>query len=306
MRFDGLGLGAMQDSQLIVFGLGYAGAAIAQAAVAAGFTVIGTSRDPEGVPPMPGVRVIAFDMAGAALAQASHVVATAPPGGVAGEASDPVWATHGASLRAAQRLRWAGYLSTTGVYGDRQGGWVDETTPTAPGSPRAVRRVAAEQAWLALSGRIAVDLFRVAGIYGPGRSAFDDLRAGLSRRVSKPGHAFGRIHRDDIAGAVIAASMRHARTGGRVLHLSDDLPAESAEVIAAAAAMLGIDPPPLVPYVQAAPGMSEMARSFWAENRKVASAATQAMLGYRWRYPDYRSGLAGILANEHAKYTKQV
>ncbi len=294
MSVEGLGLGAMQDTHLIVFGLGYTGAAIARAAVAAGFAVTGTSRDPAGVSPIPGVRVIAFMEAGAVLERASHVVATAPPG----EAGDPVWAVHGAALRAAQHLRWAGYLSTTGVYGDRKGGWVDETTPVAPGSPRAVRRVLAEQAWLALSGRIAVDLFRVAGIYGPGRSAFDDLRAGQARRVSKPGHAFGRIHRDDIAGAVIAAAHNHPRTGGRVLHLSDDRPAESAEVTQAAAELLGIAPPPLVPYAEAAAGMSEMVRSFWAENRKVASAATQSMLGYRWKYPDYRSGLAAILAAE--------
>jgi nucleoside-diphosphate-sugar epimerase len=165
--------------------------------------------------------------------------------------------------------------------------------------------VAAERDWSALAGHVAVDLFRVAGIYGPGRSVFDDLRTGHARRIGKPGHAFGRIHRDDIAGAVMAAAVNPPGPGLRVLHLSDDLPAESAEVIEEAARLLGMPPPPLVPYAEAEPRMSDMARSFWAENRKVASAATQAMLGYRWRYPDYRSGLAAILAEEGCQRPRQ-
>lgn len=294
MGIEEFGLGAMRATHLLVFGLGYSGAAIAAAGVAAGFTVTGTSRDPSRVEAIPGVRVIGFDDAGAALAEATHVVATAPPG----PAGDPVWAAHGAALRAAGHLVWAGYLSTTGVYGDRKGGWVDETSPVNPDQPRAERRVSAEQQFLALQGRLCVDLFRTAGIYGPGRSALDDLRRGQARRIHKPGHAFGRIHRDDIAGAVLAAARRHPPTGHRVLHLSDDLPAESADVVAEAARLLGMEPPPLIAHAEAAAWMSEMARSFWAENRKVSSAATQAMLGYRWRYPDYRSGLAAILAAE--------
>jgi nucleoside-diphosphate-sugar epimerase len=286
----------MRTAHLVVCGLGYTGAAIAKAAVVAGFEVVGTSRDPDRIAAIEGVRVVRFDDAGDHLMRATHIVQTAAP-----ESGDPVWAAHGASLRAADRLRWVGYLSTTGVYGDRGGGWVDETTPVAPGAARAVRRVAAEQEWLSLSGRCAVDVFRVAGIYGPGRSALDDLRAGTARRVHKPGHAFGRIHRDDIAGAVVAAAQQAHHPGRRVLHLADDLPAESEAVIAAAAALLGIDPPPLVDFTEAGPRMSDMARSFWAENRKVSSAATQAMLNYRWRYPDYRSGLAAILARERGE-----
>jgi len=294
MPIEGFGLGAMRESHLLVFGLGYSGAVIAAAAAASGFKVTGTSRDPAGVPAIPGVRVIAFEAAGAALAEATHLIATAPPG----EMGDPVWAAHGAALRAAAHLTWAGYLSTTGVYGDRQGGWVDETSHVNPDQPRAERRVAAEQQFLSLQGRVCVDLFRTAGIYGPGRSALDDLRRGQARRITKPGHAFGRIHRDDIAGAVLAAARHHPATGHRVLHLSDDVPAESADVVAEAARLLGLEPPPLIQYAAAAAQMSEMARSFWAENRKVSSAATQAMLGYRWRYPDYRSGLAAILKAE--------
>lgn len=148
---------------------------------------------------------------------------------------------------------------------------------------------------LAVVERVGVDLFRVAGIYGPGRSAFDELRAGRARRVLKPGHAFGRIHRDDIAGAVLAAVMQDRAAGVRVLHLADDEPSESAAVIAEAARLLGVAVPAGVDFAEAVAGMSEMARSFWAENRKVASERTQELLGYRWRYPSFREGLRAIL-----------
>jgi nucleoside-diphosphate-sugar epimerase len=158
--------------------------------------------------------------------------------------------------------------------------------------------VAAEQGWATLADRVAVDLFRVAGIYGPGRSPFGSLRAGSVRRVVKPGHAFGRIHRDDVARAVVAACLQQRGPGVRVLHLADDMPAEAPHVLAEAARLLGMDPPPTVPYDQAAAEMGEMARSFWAENRRVASSKTQAMLGLRWLYPSYREGLAAILAAE--------
>jgi nucleoside-diphosphate-sugar epimerase len=280
--------------RLIVFGLGYSGAAIARVAVAAGMEVVATSRDPAGARPLPGVRVVGFDSAGPEVAAATHVVATAPPGAE----GDPVLHTHGEALRRAPLLRWAGYLSTTGVYGDRGGDWVDETSAPAPGSERGRRRIEAETAWGRLSGHVAVDVFRVAGIYGPGRSSFDDLRSGRARRVIKPGHAFGRIHRDDIAGAVVAAALQEWGPGVRVLHLADDVPAESAAVIAEAAELLGVPLPPAIPYEEARRSMSEMAASFWADNRKVASAATQEMLGYRWRYPSYREGLRAILSEE--------
>jgi hypothetical protein len=249
--------------------------------------VTATSRDPAGAHPPQGVTVIGFEQADEAIAEATHVVATAPPG----PSGDPALHRHAEALAAAPRLGWAGYLSTTGVYGDRDGGWVDEATPPAPGSDRARRRVAAEQAWAALAHRtggrdLAVDLFRVAGIYGPGRSAFDDLRAGRARRVVKPGHAFGRIHRDDIAGAVLAAALQAPPPGVR------------ADVIAEAAALLGLPAPPAIPFAEARAAMSEMAASFWAENRKVASAETQRALAYRWRHPSYREGLRAILAEE--------
>ena len=295
----------MDDIHLIIFGLGYTGAATARAAVAAGVTVTATSRAPATAPAIAGVRLVRFADAASALASATHLLATAPPpgdGGVGdsgdGDGIDPVLDTHGAAIAAAPRLRWAGYLSTTGVYGDHDGGWVDEATPPNPGQDRSRRRLAAEQAWAAFANRVAVDLFRVAGIYGPGRSALDDLRAGRGRRVIKPGHAFGRIHRDDIATAVLAAARQTLPPGVRVLNLNDDEPAEAAMVVEEAARLLGVPPPPAVAFADAAARMSPMGLSFWQESRRVSSATTQAALGLRWRYPTFREGLRGILAEE--------
>jgi len=278
----------MASAHLLIFGLGYSGHAVARLALARGLAVSATSRsltDPhrrDGIDLRPFLAPLPQDV--------THVLATAAPDA----AGDPVLAAHGAALRALPALRWAGYLSTTGVYGDRQGGWVDEATAVAPGNARSQRRVAAEQEWAALGTRVAVDLFRVAGIYGPGRSALDDVRAGRARRIVKPGHAFGRIHVEDIAGAVLAAIGQTPAPGVRVLHLADDVPAENAAVVAEAAALLGVPAPEAVPFETAWAGMSEMARSFWAENRKVRSARTQDVLGYRWRYPSYREGLRAI------------
>ena len=289
----------MSDVHLLIFGLGYTGTAIAAGAAALGWQVTATSRDPSrGVAP-PAVSLLDFSEAGLALSRSTHVVQTAAPG----DDGDPALVRYGPEIAAAGTLRWAGYLSTTGVYGDRDGGWVDEDTPVSPTVDRAKRRVAAEQAWVAALPGCAVDLFRLAGIYGPGRSAFDDLRSGQARRVLKPGHLFGRIHRDDIAAAVLAAMQQHHTPGQRVLNLADDEPAASADVTAEAAHLLNMTPPPLVPFAEALPGMSPMGRSFWSENRRVESKKTQQRLGLRWRYPTYREGLRAILQQELAERT---
>ncbi len=284
---------------LLIFGLGYTGAAIAAAARARGQTVLGTTRGTAG----PGC--VDFAAAGPAIAAATHLLVTAAPDAD----GDPVLARHGAAIGAAARaggLRWIGYLSSTGVYGNRDGGWVDEDTPPAPSGPRGQRRLAAEAAWEAtVAGTpTALDLVRLAGIYGPGRSPFDALRAGQARRVVKPGHAFGRIHRDDIVRAVLAA-MDRPDGARRVLNLADDLPAENAEVISFAAGLLGIAPPPAVAFADAAATMSPMALSFWADNRRIASRKTQAALGIAWRYPGYREGLEAILAEERRQHLGQ-
>ncbi|MGG5808673.1 NAD-dependent epimerase/dehydratase family protein [Falsiroseomonas sp. CW058] len=280
--------------RMVVAGLGYAGAAIAREARARGMEVTGTARDPAAARPPAGVAVVGFADAAEAIRAATHLVVTAAPEGD----GDPVLSAHAGAIAAAPALRWIGYLSTTGVYGDRGGAEVDEATSPAPGQARSARRLAAEQAWrAAAAGRgCALDLFRVGGIYGPGRSALDDLRAGVARRVAKPGHAFSRIHRDDIALAVVAGALRP--DGHRVLHLVDDEPAPNADVVAEAARLLGLPPPPLVPFEEARARMSPMALSFWAENRRVANAATKAALGIAWRCPTYREGLRRILAEE--------
>jgi nucleoside-diphosphate-sugar epimerase len=283
----------MTDARLLVFGLGYVGRAVAAAAAAAGFAVAGTTRAAAAVSDGAVTR-IEFAAAHAAVARATHLLSTAPPDA----SGDPVLSRHGGAIAGAPGLRWIGYLSTTGVYGDRRGAWVDEATEPAPSSDRGRRRLAAEADWRGLADRRALDIFRLAGIYGPGRSALDDLRAGAARRVIRPGHAFGRIHRDDIVRAVLAAMCQARGAGARVLNLADDEPAESADVVTEAARLLRVPPPPGVPFAQAVAAMSPMARSFWAESRKVSSRRTQQALGLRWRYPSYREGLAAILAEQ--------
>jgi nucleoside-diphosphate-sugar epimerase len=278
---------------LLIFGLGYCGAAVARAATAAGFQITATTRNPGAATPLHATRIVGFDESAQSIPHATHILSTAPPG----PSGDPVLARYAEALRTAASLRWLGYLSTTGVYGDRQGGWVDEDTEPAPSSERARRRLAAEQAWREVADRRPLDIFRLGGIYGPGRSQLDDLRAGHAHRILQPGHMFGRIHVDDIAGGVIAA-IANPPAGPRVLNFVDDEPAESAAVVAEAAHLLGVPVPPGRPLEQAWPGMSEMARSFWAENRKVASRKTQDRLGYRWRYPSYREGLYAIFHQE--------
>jgi nucleoside-diphosphate-sugar epimerase len=296
---------------LLIFGLGYCGAAVAAVARDAGIAVTGTTRDGQAatIPFDAAASSILFDAAASSIADATHLLSTVPPGARDGTQrpahgdpvlahGDPVLARYADAIANAPRLRWIGYLSSTVVYGDRGGGWVDEDTPPAPSQSRGHHRLAAETAWRAFAGSRAVDVFRLAGIYGPGRSAFDALRSGQARRIIRPGHAFGRIHRDDIAAAVLAAMRQDRSPGPRVLNLADDVPAESATVIEEAARLLGVSPPPGVAFADAAPGMSPMARSFWAENRKVASRKTQSMLGLTWRYPSYREGLRAILREE--------
>ena len=283
-----------QNKLLIIAGLGYAGRAVAEAAAANGWRVVGTSRQPEAVRAPPGVEVISFDAAGPAFVAASHWLITTPPD----EAGDPLLRRHAAAL-ASGNQRWIGSLSTTGVYGDRGGGTVDEATAPAPGQPRSQRRLAAEEAWRAARpAHAALDLCRVGGIYGPGRAPFAELRAGIARRVVKPGHSFSRIHRDDIAHAVMAAISNPPEPGCRVLNFVDDEPADSAAVMAEAAQLLGMAPPPVVPFEAARASMSPMALSFWSENRRVANAATKAALGIEWLYPSYREGLAASLAED--------
>jgi nucleoside-diphosphate-sugar epimerase len=282
----------MTGPHLFCFGLGYTARALARRLTAEGWTVAGTTR---GDAPTGG-DASRFDrdhpLPAAALAGVTHILASVPPDA----AGDPVLDLCGAAIAAMTGLRWLGYLSTTGVYGDRGGGWVDEGAALRPNGARGRRRVAAERGWRELWQRhgTPVHVFRLAGIYGPGRSPFDALRAGTARRIDRPGHLFSRIHVADAA-AVLAASIARPRPGA-VYNLCDDMPAAPADVVAGAAELLGVPPPPLVPLEAA--GLSPMARSFWDDDKRVSNARIKAELGVRLLYPDYRAGLRAILAAE--------
>jgi nucleoside-diphosphate-sugar epimerase len=283
---------------LFCFGIGYAAQALARRVIASGWRVRGTCHSAERRVLLreAGFSAVLFDrnqpVDAAALNGITHLLISVPPDAE----GDPVLAAHGADIAAMRGVSWLGYLSTTGVYGDRGGGWVDETAPLLPTGTRGRRRVAAERGWLDLwrDCGVPVHVFRLAAIYGPGRSAFDGLRAGTAKRIDKPGQVFSRIHVEDLA-SVLIASMEHPRPGA-VYNVCDDDPAPPAEVVAYGAELLGIEPPPLVPLEAA--GLSPMARSFYDDNKRVANRLIKTELGVIPRYPSYRSGLAAILAQE--------
>lgn len=285
--------------RLFVFGLGYTARVFASRLKARGWSVAGTSRDASQDAP-PNIRLFRFDreqpLEPAALAGTTHLLSSVPPDA----AGDPVLDVHAAdiaALAASGTLRWAGYLSTTGVYGDRAGDWVDESAGLHPSGPRGRARVAAEQSWLDLL-RLGVPthIFRLAGIYGPGRSALDTVREGKARRVVKPGQVFSRIHVADIA-TVLEASIARPNPGA-AYNVCDDDPAPPQDVIAFACALLGREPPPEIPYAEAQATMSDMARSFYADNKRVANTRLKTELGVRLTYPDYRTGLRALMAEE--------
>lgn len=294
----------MPDSgrRLFVFGLGYSATALVRLLLAEGWSVTGTRRDPDGAAALAalGVHPVIWDGTSesgavtAALAGATHVLASIPPD----DAGDPVVHHFGPYLERLPGLAWMGYLSTVGVYGDTGGQPVDEDTPPNPSGARGRRRVLAESQWLRLGERSnrPVHLFRLPGIYGPGRSALDKARAGRAPLITRPGHRFSRVHVDDIAG-VLRASMDRPRPGA-IYNVCDREPAEPATVNAFAYSLLGMAPPPPVPFAEAVKSMSPMARSFWRDNRLVIADRIIGELGYHLRYPSYREGLAAVLAAE--------
>ena len=289
----------MDDSKFFAFGFGYSAEALARR-IPAGWHLAGTCRDEAKRAALQARGIDSWIFNGkkpladpaAALRGTTHILSSAPPEGM----GDPVLAHHARDIARLPGLRWVGYLSTTGVYGDHAGGWVDESDALEPTGERGRRRVAAEGAWLDLWRRhgVPVHVFRLAGIYGPGRSAFDSLRQGRAQRIDKPGQVFSRIHVDDIA-AALAASMAKPNPGA-IYNICDDDPAAPAEVIAYAAGLLGIEPPPLVPYAEAK--LSDMGRSFYADNKRVRNERMKRELGVSLAYPDYRQGLAAILKAE--------
>ena len=286
-----------QQPTLFCFGLGYAAGFLARAVKAEGWRVIGTRRrgDADRPEPIEGSERLIFDRAHPLvdarrlLAGATHLLSSVPPD----EAGDPVLDAHGEDIAASRALRWIGYLSTTGVYGNRAGGWVDETAPLQPTGERGRRRVAAEDQWLNLMHRqgAPVHIFRLAGIYGPGRSALDTVRSGRARRIVKPGQVFSRIHVADIA-QVLRASIAKPRPGA-VYNVCDDDPAPPADVIAFACGLLGVPPPPPVPIEKAE--LSEMALSFYADNKRASNQRIKEELRVHLLYPSYRDGLAALL-----------
>lgn len=278
---------------LLSFGHGYSARALDRLLLPKGWTVIGTTRRPDktaalserGVEPAiwPGT-----DLTGD-LDRATHLLISAAPN----DDGDPVIAALGDAIAARRdRLDWVGYLSTTGVYGDHSGGWVDEDTPLAPSTRRGMLRVKAEAQWQALD--LPLHIFRLAGIYGPGRGPFSKVRSGTARRIVKPGQVFSRTHVDDIA-QVLAASIARSNPGA-VYNVCDDDPAPPQDVIAHAAKLLGLPPPPEVDFDTAE--MSPMARSFYAESKRVRNDRIKDELGVTLIHPDYRRGLAALLSGE--------
>lgn len=279
-------------ARVLVLGGGYTGRRFARALHRQGVAVTLTHRrapqeSPGEADPLPCLRFDAGDGAvpsRADLAGTTHVLVTIPPDG-AGQ--DPVLQRL-AGVLAELPLQWLGYLSTTGVYGDRGGGWVDESTPTAPGLERSVARLACERAWRATG--LPVQVFRLPAIYGPGRTPFESLQAGTARLIHKPGQVFSRIHVDDLVGAMLHCLALSARERPPVLIVADEAPCPSSETLGYAAHLLDCKLPEVQKYADIAAGMSPMARSFWSENRRACSVLLREKLGYRLRYPTYREG----------------
>lgn len=273
---------------LLSLGHGYSASALAPGLLAQGWRVIGTTRRAQAMAGIAasGVEPVLWGpQVAEAIAGASHIlISVAPDAG-----DDACLGDFGAALERA-RPAWVGYLSTTAVYGDHGGDWVDEATPLTPGTARGVARVAAERAWAATG--LPLHVFRLAGIYGPGRGPFEKVRDGTARRILKPEQVFSRIHVEDIAGVLAASIARPAP--GAVYNVCDDDPAPPEDVLSYAAELLGLPEPPGVAFDRAE--MTDMARSFYAENKRVRNDRIKRDLGYALKYPDYRAGLRALLA----------
>jgi nucleoside-diphosphate-sugar epimerase len=287
-------------SRLFAFGLGFSAQALAERLADKGWQIAGTARDPRNVAQLDtrGYAVTRFagepgNAAAAKLLEGTtHLLLSVPPG----KEGDPVLAHYRAELAALSSLEWIGYLSTVGIYGDQDGNWVDESTEPKPNTARTEARVEAERAWLTFGEEtgVKVHIFRLAGIYGPGRCVFDKLRDGTARRIKKGNQVFSRIHVEDIA-SVLEASMARPRAGA-IYNVADDEPAAPGEVVAYAAEMLGMTPPPEVPFEEA--DLTPMARSFYEGSRRIGNARIKSELGVELRYPTYREGLASLLAEQ--------
>lgn len=280
--------------RLFCFGFGYSAEAFVHRLSPRDVVVAGTHRDLSKGSAPGHVTLAAFDGQAPSAATrellrgATHVLVSVPPD----LEGDAVLRHHGSDLAALEELEWIGYLSTVGVYGDCGGAWVDEQVPVRPISERSLRRAQAERAWIAFgqeAGR-RVEIFRLAGIYGPGRSVIDNLRSGAARHIVKPGQVFNRIHVDDVARVLTAAIDQPPRHN--IYNVADDEPAPPQEVLAYAAELLAIPLPPAVPF--GAAGLTGLAASFWAENKRVRNERMRRDLGVELTYPTYREGLRAL------------
>jgi nucleoside-diphosphate-sugar epimerase len=286
-----MGSGSMKRHMLFL-GFGFSAKALARRLDRAEWTVSGTSRSADGIADIEACEVhgIVFDTLSNIPNDVTHVVSSIPPG----EQGDPVINKLGRELaRRAKQFQWMGYLSTTGVYGDHGGGWVDETAALTPNTERGHRRLAAEQQWLALHRYhgLPLHIFRLAGIYGAERNTLENLKDGTAKRVIKPGQVFSRIQVDDIAGVLLASIARP--NPGAAYNVADDEPCPPQDVVTFAAELLGMEPPAEIPFEDAK--LSPMARSFFADSKRVSNARIKSELGYKLLYPTYREGLKALV-----------
>ncbi|MEM9499276.1 MAG: SDR family oxidoreductase [Pseudomonadota bacterium] len=286
-------------SCLLSFGHGYSAQALTRLLLPQGWGIYGTTRSADkaarlqetGVHPVLWPDAASGGALTGAMRRATHLLISAAPDA---EQGDPVLARLTPEITAlAPRLDWVGYLSTTGVYGDHKGAWIDETAPLTPATARGQLRVEAEAAWAAIPD-LPLHIFRLAGIYGPGRGPFAKVRAGTARRIIKPDQVFSRIHVEDIA-QVLAASIAHPDPGA-IYNVCDNEPAPPEDVIGYAAKLLDLPPPPAVDFENAE--MTPMARSFYAESKRTDNTRIRNELGVQLRYPDYRAGLRALLKQE--------
>ena len=271
---------------LLCLGYGYSARALAQRLLGEGWRVIGTSREPVAED---GTEMLTWPGEEVSLDGVTHILSSISPT----SDGDPVLAGLRGKIAAAKDLEWVGYLSTTVVYGDHDGGWVDETTPITPAADRGKWRAQAEVDWQSIDG-LPLHIFRLAGIYGPGRGPFAKLMTGRARLIIKPGQVFSRIHVEDIA-QVLSASIKQPNPGA-IYNVCDDLPVPPQDVLSYAAELLGLPMPPEVPFDEA--GMTPMARSFYNENKRVRNTRIKEELGVKLRYPDYRVGLQAVFEAE--------
>jgi hypothetical protein len=290
-----------KGKKLFCFGYGYTCEFLAHALMQTGsWNIGGTTRDPEKRTFLRsrGVKAHLFDYEHPLgdpyfiLDGTTHLLISTPPD----DMGDPTFNMHAEDILRIPTLEWVGYLSTTGVYGDRDGGTVDEYSEIRPNSKRGSRRVRAEQEWYSLFQHynLPLHIFRLAGIYGPGRSALDSVRAGVARRINKPGQVFNRIHVEDIVQVLMASMVKP--NPGAAYNLADDDPVPSWQVITYACEILGLTPPPIIPYNEA--DMAPITRSFYSDNKRVLNNRIKRELGVNLKYPDFRKGIDACLEAE--------